>query len=60
MANISVNFVKIPDNHDGGDQDNQKLLMQSMDVPALCGLAVRRLLNVVGDALSWHVEYNFE
>ena len=54
MANISVNFKNPIDIYDVAPaiKDNQKLLMQSMDVPALCGLAVRRLPQnyVVSDA----------
>ena len=42
MAKISVNFVKNPiDIYDVAPaiKDNHKLLMQSMDDPALCGLS---------------------
>ena len=55
MAKISINFVKNPpDVYDVAPaiKDNQKLLLQSMDNPALFGLAVRRLPQnyVVSDA----------
>lgn len=55
MAKISINFVKNPpDVYDVAPaiKGNQKLLLQSMDNPALCDLAVRRLPQnyVVSDA----------